>query len=211
MDEEAVTAEAETAKTQRGGAVTAQRILDVAERLFGERGYAGTALRAIAAEVGIQNPSLYKHFASKAALYEAVIERALHPILYEFWDTEDEIERVMLHLAEHPHVAQLMIREMTSGKDGATPEVSRWLAAMVERTEEWLPRMPGLPPDAIPLRVLTLMHLVSAYFSSAATYRALTGRDPHSSAGLAEQTRILAEVSQALFGGLGERAAKESQ
>ena len=48
------------------------------------------------------------------------------------------------------------------------------------------------------------------YFSSAATYRTLTGRDPHSSAGLAEQTRILAEVSQALFAGLGERAEKES-
>ncbi len=197
------------AKIQRGGAVTAERILDVAERLFGERGYAGTALRAIAAEVGIQNPSLYKHFASKAALYEAVIERALHPILYEFWDTEDEVERVMLHLAEHPHVSQLLLSEMTASPDGATPGVARWLAALIERTEEGLPDLPGLAHDAIPLRVLTLCHLVSAYFSSAATYRTLTGRDPHSSQGLEEQTRIVSELSEALFARLGEHSAPE--
>ncbi len=197
------------ARVHRGGAVTAERILDVAERLFGERGYAGTGLRAIAAEVGIQNPSLYKHFASKAALYDAVIERAMHPILGEFWDSEDEVERVMLHLAEHPQVAKLLLRETTSGPDAARPGVVRWPTALVERTEKGHPDLPGLAPDAIPLRVLALCHLVSAYFSSAATYRTLTGRDPHSSQGLEEQTRIVAAVAEALFSRLGTRDAKE--
>ncbi len=204
-----MSAATDAAKIQRGGALTAERILDVAERLFGERGYAGTALRAIAAEVGIQNPSLYKHFASKAALYDAVIERAMHPILGEFWDSEDEVERVMLHLAEHPQVAKLLLRETTSGPDAARPGVVRWLTALVERTEKGLPDLPGLAPDAIPLRVLALCHLVSAYCSSAATYRTLTGRDPHSSQGLEEQTRIVAAVSEALFSRLGTRDAKE--
>ncbi len=204
-----MSASADAPEIRRGGAVTAERILDVAERLFAERGYPGTTLRAIAAEVGIQNPSLYKHFASKAALYDAVLERAIHPILYEFWDTEDEIERVMRHLAEHPQVAQLMLHETTAGSDGATPGVARWVAAIVARTEGWVPDMPELDPDAIPLRVLAVYHVVAGYFASAATYRSLTGRDLHSPRAVEEQIRIVAEISAALFARLGERAARE--
>ena len=59
----------------RRGARTRERILDAAEQLFATRGYAETTLREIAAQVGIQNPSIYKHFATKAEIYEAVVER----------------------------------------------------------------------------------------------------------------------------------------
>ncbi len=48
-----------------------------------------------------------------------------------------------------------------------------------------------------------------AYFASAATYRALTGRDLHSPRALEEQIRIVADVSEALFARLGESAAQE--
>ncbi len=198
-----------TPEIRRSGAATAERILDVAERLFAERGYPGTTLRAIAAEVGIQNPSLYKHFASKAALYDAVLERAIHPLLYEFWDKEGEIERGLRHLAEHPHAAQLMLHETISGTDGSTPRVARWVAAMVDRTEGWLPKIPGLASDAIPLRVLAIYHVVAGYFASAATYRSLTGRDLNSPRAIEEQIRIVSEISDALFAKLSERGAQE--
>ncbi|MCH7709746.1 MAG: helix-turn-helix transcriptional regulator, partial [Myxococcales bacterium] len=42
----------------RKGELTAERILDAAEVLFSERGYAGTTLRDVAASVGIRIPSL---------------------------------------------------------------------------------------------------------------------------------------------------------
>ena len=68
-------------------APTRDRILDAAEILFAERGLAGTAVRDIASEVGLNPASLYNHFPSKLALYEAVLERGVRPLLEVLHDT----------------------------------------------------------------------------------------------------------------------------
>lgn len=49
-----------------------ERILRVAERLFFERGYAGTTIDQIVAELGMTKPFLYYYFNSKHDLFEAV-------------------------------------------------------------------------------------------------------------------------------------------
>ena len=72
--------EPEQAPKLSKGQRTAQRILDVAEDLFARQGYEGTSLRQIAGGAGIREPGLYNHFASKQALYEAVLHRALNPM-----------------------------------------------------------------------------------------------------------------------------------
>jgi TetR/AcrR family transcriptional repressor of nem operon len=54
---------------------TAQRILDVAEELVQSRGYNGFSYADIAGELSITKASLHYHFASKAELGEALIER----------------------------------------------------------------------------------------------------------------------------------------
>ncbi len=56
-------------------ASTAQRILDVAERLVQSQGYNGFSYADIAVELGVTKASLHYHFASKAELGEALIER----------------------------------------------------------------------------------------------------------------------------------------
>ncbi|MBW2493378.1 MAG: helix-turn-helix transcriptional regulator [Deltaproteobacteria bacterium] len=53
---------------------TRELILREASRLFAARGYLGTSTREIAAAVGIQQPSLYNHFASKQAIAEALLD-----------------------------------------------------------------------------------------------------------------------------------------
>ena len=58
-----------------GDAGTASRILDVAERLVQLRGFNGFSYADIAAELGITKPALHYHFASKADLGEALINR----------------------------------------------------------------------------------------------------------------------------------------
>lgn len=48
-------------------------ILDEALLLFSERGYSGVSMRDIAKAVGIKAPSIYKHFAGKDALFDALL------------------------------------------------------------------------------------------------------------------------------------------
>lgn len=54
---------------------TADRILDVAERLVQVRGFNGFSYADIAKELGITKASLHYHFASKAELGEALLAR----------------------------------------------------------------------------------------------------------------------------------------
>jgi len=53
---------------------TKQKILDEALTLFSEKGYANVFVGEIAEHVGIKAPSLYKHYKSKQAIFDAIIE-----------------------------------------------------------------------------------------------------------------------------------------
>lgn len=60
---------------------TDQSIYDAAVRLIYERGYHGTSLRAVAAEVGLQMSSLYYHFPSKQDLLMAIMTRTMKDLM----------------------------------------------------------------------------------------------------------------------------------
>ncbi len=53
---------------------TRQRILDEALALFSARGYDSVSVGEIAKAVGIKAPSLYNHFPSKRAIFDAIVE-----------------------------------------------------------------------------------------------------------------------------------------
>ena len=53
---------------------TKQKIILKALELFSERGYDAVSVGEIAAAVGIKAPSLYNHFASKQAIFDAIVE-----------------------------------------------------------------------------------------------------------------------------------------
>ena len=53
--------------------VRQQSILQVAARLFRQRGYHGTSIRDIGAEAGVTSAALYRHFENKDAILEAAL------------------------------------------------------------------------------------------------------------------------------------------
>jgi AcrR family transcriptional regulator len=56
-------------------ATTRRSLVDAAERLFTEHGYAATSLDAIVAGADVTKGALYHHYSGKQALFEAVFEK----------------------------------------------------------------------------------------------------------------------------------------
>src|SRR5688572_13631198 len=79
---------------------TAEKILDVAERLAQTRGFNGFSYADIAAELSVTKASLHYHFPSKAALgrelivrYQLVFRQALEMIDQEAADARKKLQR----------------------------------------------------------------------------------------------------------------------
>ncbi len=56
------------------GEATRGQLVAIATRMFAERGYEDTSIEAVLREAGVSRGSLYHHFPSKEALFEAVAE-----------------------------------------------------------------------------------------------------------------------------------------
>ncbi len=70
---------------------TVERILDAAEALFAERGFAETSLRTITSTAGVNLAAVNYHFGSKKELIQAVFARFLSPLCRELDDTLNEL------------------------------------------------------------------------------------------------------------------------
>lgn len=102
------TSEQELARDAAPNTTTYARTLDVAVRLFAEQGYAGTSVRDIARELGIEPSSLYNHFPSKEDILWAVVKDAvdeldtMHDIDLESSGAAVAIRKfVVLHVEYH--------------------------------------------------------------------------------------------------------------
>lgn len=84
---------------------TVERILDAAEQLFAEKGFAETSLRLITSKASVNLAAVNYHFGSKKALIQAVFSRFLGPFCASL---ERELERRQ-GLPEHkPSLEELL-------------------------------------------------------------------------------------------------------
>ena len=196
------------------GELTAERILDAAEVLFAEKGYAGTTLRDVAASVGIRIPSLYNHFPSKDSLYVAVLERVTGPVVEllsglvapppesDDRDTQRVIEEIMDLLSKQPTLPRLLQHETLTGGQRLTPMLRTAFAPIFSKASEVVAAREDTgrwQPEQIPLLVLALYHIVAGYFAVAPLYQNLNGVDLMTPEARALQTRFVAQVADALF------------
>ena len=111
------------------------KILEAAEGLFSQRGYAGVGLREVAEVVGLGKSSLFHHFKNKPELYAAVAARILRRMedrlaasLASGGTPVDRLESLLADLvdflAENPTYARVLLRSLFEDDDlaGDTPE-----------------------------------------------------------------------------------------
>ena len=84
-------------RRQRERIQTRQRILDAARRMFVQRGYEATTMRAIAAKIGYTPTAIYHHFEDKEALVAELSAqdfRAFAQALQDIGAVTDPVERL---------------------------------------------------------------------------------------------------------------------
>ena len=83
-----------------------RQLLEVAAKLFAERGYRGATTADLAAEAGITEPILYRHFDNKLNLFVTLVSEVGKEVLTAWKqvldDTEDPTERLQKLLAGNP-------------------------------------------------------------------------------------------------------------
>jgi len=67
-------------RTKEDAAITREQLLDAAERVFRERGVAGSSLAEVASAAGVTRGAVYWHFRDKSDLCAAICERGTLPL-----------------------------------------------------------------------------------------------------------------------------------
>ena len=189
--------------------VTRDRLLDVAEALFAERGFAGTPVRDIAAAVGLTPASLYNHFAGKEALYAAVLERGIRPLV-DVLETlsarevpnraDASIQPVVEHLSKRPNVARLLYHEAVTGGAVLVPLARTWIQPILARALAEMKRERNSPWDETEHRRVVAMwvQLIVGHFAVAPLVAELLGEDPLASDTVERQIAFLRKLARLL-------------
>ena len=127
------------------------QILDTAEELFADNGYAATSIRRIADSVGVNPALVHYYFGNKKALLQKVMERSLEPLGHAIATMKNgddtspgTIARLLLSMvAEHPNMPRLMTREvlLPGGEmqqyftDNMAPRLGGALPALLSREQ----------------------------------------------------------------------------
>lgn len=201
---------------RRRGPETADRILDAAEESFGRKGYAGTTLRDVADQVGIRIPSLYNHFPNKAALYAAVLERGISPVLALLsrsmqtdeaqaeatLDPKATVHAVMQWLALRPSLPRLIQYELLAGGEQLAPLLSDWLRPAMSQGLAMMETTPGVErwrSDEIPFLVMALFNIVVGHFTTSALTESLSPTPPLSDEGIEAAALLYGQLVEALL------------
>jgi len=216
-------ADARSAREPTDARSTRELILDAAERLFAAHGVDGVAVRDLARETGLTASSLYNHFPSKQALYDAVLERGLAPIVAmtaEAWQAgpirpervREHIARLTEHLADHRHLAPLLQRVMLEDAALPEPRIGRWIRSLSDKGIRLIRDAAGpagWQPEDVPHLTFALFGLLYSYFTNAQAVHAVAPwtKDPFSARELALQRRFLEQAFLRLLGPRPRRAA----
>ncbi|MCV7101352.1 TetR/AcrR family transcriptional regulator [Mycobacterium palustre] len=154
-----------------------QQLLGIAGQMFSRQGFAGTGVDEIGEAAGITGPALYRHFANKQAILDALIVEGMQRLLKSIQGIAlseaeaskwlDQLIEVRLDFAFGPDRYAFVVRRNEQDKISKT--ALRKLAAMEEiYWADWLRVMAALRPSVpttILRRAIYAVHVFMGYLA----------------------------------------------
>jgi AcrR family transcriptional regulator len=133
--------------TERRRDQTTRRILDGAASVFAKGGYAGTSMEEIAAAAGVSKLLLYRDFAGKRELYQAVLARTQDLLTARVvsYASNESLRSVLAVAREDPDGFTLLYRHAAREPEFAA--YANALTDMFVRTSEQI--LTGVEPDRV--------------------------------------------------------------
>lgn len=177
---------------------TRDLILDAAESLFAKQGYQATTIKNVAARVGVQGPALYKHFDSKRALFEEVLQRLFSPFSALLTDTDDlrgsQLHIMQLHLA-NPNISRIVAHATLSGGEDLALLVERWYRPFFSVTRA---EIAAATPGFTPASVMAFHSMLLGYLTLAPLHEAIFDTDPLTKRALADLLNLQEQLAGAV-------------
>jgi len=186
-------------------------------------------MRDIAAGAKLNPASLYNHFTSKQALFEAVLERGLRPLFAVLdalelvdWSPESldaATDTFIAQLARQPRLPALLEQEALSGGRHLTQLTRKWLRPLFDRALATFDEtrasgktgaLAQWEDDELPILLMTFHHVILGNFALAPMLREVLDEDPLSPDAMERQRRFARKVVRLLILGKASREACES-
>ena len=160
---------------------TTERILNAAERIFSENGYAGARLADIAAEAAIRRPSLLYHFESKEVLYEAMVHRLFQRLMESLAglmipNAEFEVQIIEIGIAfrdfaeQNPAFGRIVIRDIVDHRDPVPALLANGVVPVLDLVCEYIEtqQKPTGNSGGIPVRSAVLQFCADTHVQTTA-------------------------------------------
>jgi AcrR family transcriptional regulator len=186
------------------GRATRGQLIEVATSLFADHGYEGTSIEAVLAAAGVSRGALYHHFASKEALFAAVVsavsDRVTAEVTEAIRDCTDPVDAMhtgalaWIDLAGDPVIQRVMLEDAPSVLGW-----EQWRAMDEGRTVSAMRAMLQAVSDSgrLPQELVEpFSHMILAALDEAAM---VVARAPNSRAAVAEGRHAVEELLNRLL------------
>jgi TetR/AcrR family transcriptional regulator len=195
-----------------------QEILDAADRLFGDRGFAGVSMRDVAHAAGLKKALVFYYFPGKEALFQAVLGRyyaAHRAVLATALTAEAPIDQRLhdgldayLDFIEANRRYPRLVQGVVASSPEHHPLIEQNLAGLYGLVDQAVRELtPSSGPLASRHLFLTLSASVINHFTYAGVLASFWDVDPLSEQGLAERRAHIHWLVDTLLGAL--RAAQD--
>jgi AcrR family transcriptional regulator len=149
------------------------QLLDVARKLFAEKGFDTTSVEEIAARAGVSKPIVYEHFGGKEGIYAVVVDREIQALLNALTGALEVpghpkvlVERATLallgYIEESEDGFRILVRDSPVAQ--ATGTFSSLLGDVASQVEHLLAdqfKRQGLDPRTAPMYAQMLVGMVA--------------------------------------------------